>query len=60
MPDTNNTGALRTWLRRCPVIERGRKFGVDYLAEDGSYSLDATPTVLKYRVLPVQRSYCPI
>lgn len=49
MPDTNNTGALRTWLRRCPAIERGRTFGVDYLAENGSYSLDATPTALRYR-----------
>ena len=49
MPDTNNTGALRTWLRRCPAIQRARAFGVDYLAEDGSYSLDATPTALKYR-----------
>ena len=49
MPDTNNTGALRAWLRRCPAIQRARGFGVDYLAEDGSYSLDATPTALKYR-----------
>ena len=49
MPDTNNTGALRAWLRRCPVIERARAFGVDYLAENGSYSLDATPTALRYR-----------
>lgn len=49
MPDTNNTGALRAWLRRCPAIQRARAFGVDYLAEDGSYSLDATPTALKYR-----------
>jgi hypothetical protein len=49
MPDTNNTASVRTWLRRCPAIERARKFGVDYLAEDGSYSLDATPTALKYQ-----------
>ena len=49
MPDTNNTGALRTWLRRCPSIERERPFGGDSLAENGSYSLDATPTALKYR-----------
>lgn len=40
---------MRTWLRRCPAIERARVFGVDYLAENGSYSLDATPTALKYR-----------
>ena len=49
MPDTNNTASVRTWLRRCPAIERARAFGVDYLAENGSYSLDATPTALKYR-----------
>ena len=49
MPETNNTASVRTWLRRCPVIERGRTFGVDYLAENGSYSLNATPTALRYR-----------
>ena len=49
MPDTNNTASVRAWLRRCPAIQRARAFGVDYLAEDGSYSLDATPTALKYR-----------
>ena len=49
MPDTNNTASVRAWLRRCPAIQRARVFGVDYLAEDGSYSLDATPTALKYR-----------
>lgn len=49
MPDTNNTASVRTWLRRCPAIERARAFGVDYLAENGSYSLDATPTALRYR-----------
>ena len=49
MPETNNTGALRAWLRGCPAIQRARSFGVDYLAESGSYSLDATPTALRYR-----------
>lgn len=49
MPDTNNTASVRTWLRRCPAIVRNRLFGVDYLAENGSYSLDATPTALRYR-----------
>ena len=49
MDTINNAGAVRTWLRRCPSIERARAFGVDYLAENGSYSLDATPTALKYR-----------
>lgn len=49
MSDTNNTASVQAWLRRCPAIQRARAFGVDYLAEDGSYSLDATPTALKYR-----------
>ena len=45
----NNTASLRTWLRGCPGIERARAFGADYLADDESYSLDVTPTALKYR-----------
>lgn len=49
MAETNNAGAMRTWLRTCPTLERGRRFGADYLAEDESYSLDAVPTALKYR-----------
>ena len=49
METINNAGAVRAWLRNCPAIERARAFGVDYLAENGSYSLDATPTALKYR-----------
>ncbi len=49
MPTTNNAGALRAWLRQCPTVERKRLFGADYLADNESYSLDATPTTLKYR-----------
>jgi len=50
MPEPiNNTASLRTWLRGCPGIERARAFGADYLADDESYSLDVTPTTLKYR-----------
>ena len=49
MPTTNNAGALRTWLRQCPTVERNRLFGADYLADGESYSLDVTPTVLRYR-----------
>ena len=45
----NNASALRTWLRTCPAIERTRKFGADYLADEESYSLDVTPTPLRYR-----------
>ena len=49
MPTTNNAGALRAWLRQCPTVERKRLFGADYLADNESYSLDVTPTALRYR-----------
>ena len=51
MPDTvtNNVEAMRTWLRQCSSIELTRLFGVDYLADSESYSLDAVPTALRYR-----------
>ena len=52
MPETtpiNNTASMRTWLRGCTEIEQTRAFGADYLADEESYSLDATPTALKYR-----------
>ena len=49
MPTTNNTAEMRTWLRQCPAVERKRLFGADYLADGESYSLDVTPTTLKYR-----------
>ena len=46
---TNNAGAVRAWLRTCPDVERARVFGADYLGDEESYSLDVTPTALKYR-----------
>lgn len=50
MPEPiNNTASMRTWLRSCPQIERARLFGADYLGDEESYSLDVTPTALKYR-----------
>ena len=50
MPEPiNNTASLRTWLRGCTDIERNRGFGADYLADNESYSLDVTPTALRYR-----------
>ena len=45
----NNTASMRTWLRTCPEIENTRAFGADYLADEESYSLDVTPTALKYQ-----------
>ena len=51
MPETltNNVQAMRAWLRQCAALERSRVFGADYLADEESYSLDVTPTVLKYQ-----------
>ena len=50
MPEPiNNTASMRTWLRSCPQIERARLYGVDYLGDEESYSLDVTPTAMKYR-----------
>ena len=50
MPEPiNNTASMRTWLRSCPEITQTRAFGTDYLADDESYSLDVTPTALRYR-----------
>ena len=46
---TNNAGAVLAWLRTCPDVERARVFGADYLGDEESYSLDVTPTALKYR-----------
>ena len=49
MPTTNNTASMRAWLRTCPSVERKRLFGADYLADVESYSLDVTPTALRYQ-----------
>ena len=49
MPQINNAGALREWLRTCPAIDRTRPFGVDYLGDGPGYALSAIPSALKYR-----------
>ena len=50
MPEPiNNTASMRTWLRQCTALESARVFGADYLADDESYSLDVTPTALRYQ-----------
>lgn len=50
MPEPiNNTASMRNWLRNCPEIAGERGFGADYLADEASYSLDVTPTALRYR-----------
>ena len=50
MPQINDVGALRDWLRTCPVIPRESAFGVDYLGDtpDG-YALCSMPAEAKYR-----------
>ena len=45
----NNVALMRTWLRGCSSVARARLFGVDYLGEQESYSLDPIPTALRYR-----------
>lgn len=45
----NNVALMRAWLRGCPVVAQARLFGVDYLGEQESYSLDPIPTALRYR-----------
>lgn len=50
MPQINDVGALRDWLRTCPAIARESAFGVDYLGEaPGGYALCAVPSEVKYR-----------
>lgn len=50
MADTiNNVAAMRAWLRGCTDIISRRLFGVDYLADEASYSLDTVPSALAYR-----------
>lgn len=45
----NNTENLRTWFRRCPLLEPGNRFGVDYLPESPTeYAVISVPTALKY------------
>lgn len=46
---TNNATSMRAWLRQCTALESTRVFGSDYLDDEESYSLDVTPTALRYR-----------
>lgn len=49
MPDINNTEALRDWFRTCPVIQKGNRFRVDYVAENPTeYAIYAVPSTLRY------------
>ena len=41
--------SLREWLRQCPAIAGGRRFGADYLADGESYALDTEPSPIRFR-----------
>lgn len=45
MPEINNLGSIRAWLRTCPGIARTVPFGADYLADDpNKYALVSVPS----------------
>lgn len=49
MPSENNTENLRLWFRECPVINKKKKFNVDYLSESPTeYAINAVPSSLRY------------
>ncbi len=49
MSDINNTEQLRMWFRECPVILKGNRFRVDYVAESPTeYAVYAVPSTLRY------------
>ena len=50
MSEINNTDRLRTWLRECPSIARGRYFGADYIGEKATeYAVFSVPSAKRYR-----------
>jgi len=45
----NNTEALRSWFRQCPILQAGKRFGVDYLSDSPTeYAIFASPSTLSY------------
>lgn len=49
MPKENNAENLRLWFRKCPVLSKKNRFGVDYLSESPTeYSIFAVPSTLSY------------
>ena len=50
MSDVNNTDRLRTWLRQCPSIAKGKYFGADYIGEKSTeYAVFSVPSAKRYR-----------
>ena len=49
MSATNNTEQLREWFRKCPALERMKRFRVDYMAEKPEeYTINSVPSTLRY------------
>lgn len=50
MSTVNNTNSLRTWLRTCPAIAKGKYFGADYIGENATeYAVFSVPSTKRYR-----------
>ena len=50
MSTVNNTNSLRTWLRTCPAIAKGKYFGADYIGEKATeYAVFSVPSTRRYR-----------
>lgn len=50
MAQSNDVGALRDWLRMCPLIDTGAPFGVDFLgAEPVCWAIGAAASEWKRR-----------
>lgn len=49
MPEVNSTEALRTWFRKCPLLDPGSRFLVDYLGEQPlEYAIYSSPSTISY------------
>lgn len=49
MPEVNSTEALRAWFRKCPLLDPGSRFLVDYLGEQPlEYAIYSSPSTISY------------
>lgn len=47
--NSDMTAQLRMWLRECPIIQKSKRFRVDFLSDNPTeYALFAVPSTLKY------------
>lgn len=50
MSTINNLNNLRSWLRTCPTIAKGKYFGADYIGEKATeYAVFSVPSTKQYR-----------